>query len=352
MQEIAIISDTHAGVRNDSVIFIDMTKKFLDDVFFPEIEKRGIKTIVHLGDLVDRRKYINIQTANRLRRDFLEPIKERGLDFHMILGNHDVYYKNTNGVNSVNEICDSSVFVYKDAEEVVINGTPILFVPWINAENKLRSYEAIEKSNSSICMGHLELQGFEMFKGSICSHGDDRKIFDKFDTVLSGHFHHRSSDGTVTYVGSHGQFTWSDYDDKRGFHIMNLKTKDLTFIENPYKMFSKVWYDDSNKSLDEIMNHDFNDNKSTYVKLVVTNKNNPYWLDKFCSEIEKVGVIDLQIVDDHLNLNLNNQEDIINEAESTIDIFKKSINQANFQNKVRLESFIVDLYNQALTNTR
>ncbi len=353
MDEVAIISDTHWGVRNDSIIFMDMTKKFLDDVFFPEIEKRGIRTIIHAGDLVDRRKYINIQTASRLRIDFLEQIEARNLELILIPGNHDVFFKNTNKINSIQELCDSNkVRYYLNAEEIEVNGTSIMMVPWINAENRQHTYEAIEKSIAQICIGHLELQGFEMFRGSVCSHGDDRKLFDRFDTVLSGHFHHKSSDGTVTYVGSHGQFTWSDYDDPRGFHIMNLKTKNLTFIENPYRMFSKVWYDDSNKNLDELLTHDFNTNRSTYVKLIVTNKNNPYWFDKFCYEIEKIGVIDLQIVDDHLNLNLENQEEIINEAESTIDIFKKSINQANFQNKPKLENFIVDLYNQALTTTR
>ena len=63
------------GVRNDNVSFLDSSKSFLDNVFFPEIDRQQIKIIVHLGDLVDRRKYINIQTANRLREDFLDPIK-------------------------------------------------------------------------------------------------------------------------------------------------------------------------------------------------------------------------------------------------------------------------------------
>jgi DNA repair exonuclease SbcCD nuclease subunit len=349
--KVAIIADTHWGVRNDSVSFMDMSKSFLDNVFFPELEKRGIKTIVHLGDLVDRRKYINIQTANRLRQDFLEPIKERGLDLRVILGNHDVYYKNTNRVNAVQEICDDSVTSYQDAEEVILHDTPVLFVPWICAENKQHTMETIEKSRSTICMGHLELQGFEMFRGSICSHGEDRKLFDRFDCVLSGHFHHRSTDGSVTYVGSHGQFTWSDYGDHRGFHILDLRTKDLTFIENPYTMFSKVWYDDSTKSMDELLEYDFAQHKGTYVKLIVTNKTNPFWFDKFCENIEKQGIQNLQIVDDHLNLNLDEDSDIVDEAENTLDIFKKHINQVNSPNlnREKLERVIVDLYNQALT---
>jgi DNA repair exonuclease SbcCD nuclease subunit len=349
--KVAVIADTHWGVRNDSASFMDSTKKFLDNVFFPEIEKQGIDTIVHLGDLVDRRKYINIQTANRMREDFLDPIAQRGLDLHVILGNHDVYYKNTNRVNAVKEVCSDVVRLYESATEVTLHGTDVLFVPWMCAENKQHTLEMIEKSKSSICMGHLELQGFEMFRGSICSHGEDRKLFDKFDSVLSGHFHHRSTDGSIVYVGSHGHFTWSDYGDSRGFHVMDLRTKDLTFIENPYEMFSKTWYDDSVNDFQAIMDYDFSQHAGKYVKLIVKNKNNPFWFDKFCEEIEKVGVLNMQIVDDHLNLNLEDDTDIVDEAESTLSIFMKHINQFNTPNlnRDKLERVITDLYNQALT---
>ena len=349
--KVAILSDSHAGIRNDNVAFMDMFKNFLDNVFFPEIQKQGIDTIVHLGDLVDRRKYINIQTANRLRKDFLEPIENMGLRLHQILGNHDTYYKNTNAVNSVQELCDESVHIYQNATEVVIHETPILFVPWICSDNKEQTMEMIEKSKSTICMGHLELQGFQMFKGSICSHGEDRRLFDKFDCVLSGHFHHRSTDGSINYVGSHGQFTWSDYGDSRGFHILDLQNKDLTFIENPYIMFSKVWYDDSSKTMEELLDYDFTQHKGTYVKLIVTSKTNPFWFDKFCESIEKQGILNLQIVDDHLNLNLDEDSEIVNEAESTLDIFMKHIDQVNSPNlnRDKLERVIVDLYNQAIT---
>lgn len=351
--KVAIITDTHWGVRNDNVAFMDNSKKFLDNVFFPHIKDNGIDTLLHLGDLVDRRKYINIHTARRLRQDFLKPIDEMALDVYMVAGNHDTYYKNTNEVNALRELVEPFRFmkIYDKApEQVTFDNLPILLIPWICDENRKETIERIKTSPAPIAAGHLEIQGFEMYRGSPVSHGDDRSLFDRFDMVLSGHYHHRSSDGSIYYLGSHGEFTWSDYDDPRGFHVLDTETRELTFIENPYKMFDKLWYDDVTPG-NEPEGIELEPSKGKIVKIIVTNKTNPYRFDKFIESLEKVGVLDLQIVDDHLNLNMENDDDIINNAESTISIFKNYISSMEVQNvdKNRLEQVVYELYNEALT---
>ena len=93
--KIALITDTHWGVRNDQLAFLDNNKKFLDDIFFPYLDAHSIDTVIHLGDLVDRRKYLNINTAKRLRDDFIRPLHRREIRPYLIIGNHDTYYKNT-----------------------------------------------------------------------------------------------------------------------------------------------------------------------------------------------------------------------------------------------------------------
>src|SRR5260221_2924516 len=99
--KIALIADTHWGIRNDSKHFIDNQKQFLDEVFFPYIDEHNIKTVVHLGDLVDRRKYINFNTANRLRKDFIEPLTDReDVNVYILLGNHDIYWRESLEINA------------------------------------------------------------------------------------------------------------------------------------------------------------------------------------------------------------------------------------------------------------
>lgn len=332
-----------------------MTKRFVDDVFFPTLDNEGITTILHLGDLVDKRKQISYLTARRLREDFLNKIAARqDCRALLIAGNHDTYFKNTNSVNALTELVEGNypnIDVHIDPTEVVLNGEQILLLPWICDENREQSFKLLNQTRSQICMGHLEIQGFEMYRGSVSTHGEQRELFQKFDLTFSGHFHHRSSDSGIIYVGSHGEFTWSDYDDPRGFHVLDLKTRELTFHRNPHTMFRKVWYNDTEKTLDQILKIDESQVAGRFLKLIVQKKNNPYWFDMLCEKLDKAGPIGMQIVEDHLNLNLEDDESIVSEAESTLDVFKKHISQiqAPNLNRAKLEKLITELYNQALT---
>lgn len=349
--KIAIITDSHAGVRNDSIAFHDYMKRFYDNVFYRYIDENNIKTILHCGDIVDRRKYININTAYRLRKDLIEPAIERGIEWHQILGNHDVMHKNTNKISSFTELFNKfPLNIYEEATEVVFDGCKILLIPWINDENREHTLKLIKETDAQIVFGHLELQGFEMYKGSIVSHGDDPNLFGRFDIVCSGHYHHRSNRGNIHYLGSPAEFTWSDYNDPRGFHVFDTETRELSFVENPYKMFHKFWYNDGDSNFvdSEI---DYNQFANKMIKIIITEKSNPYWFEKFIENIEKLNPIDIQIVEDHLNLNLEDDNEIIDEAESTIEIFKKYITGAELKgvDKNKLENKIVELYNEALT---
>ena len=347
--KIAIIADTHYGVRNDDPIFLDMTKKFLDDVFFPTIKKEKIKHIIHLGDLVDKRKTININTATRLRNDFMQPIIDMGIEYHHIIGNHDCYYKNTNEVNAVNQLYNSMFPVYTKAQEINIMGFPILVVPWICPENREHTIETIKKSSAPICMGHLELQGFQMNKGSVSTHGEDRGLFDKFRLTLSGHYHHRSTDGSIYYLGSHGEFTWADYDDPRGFHILDTYDNGLTFHRNPYILFTKFIYDDNNDNND-YTDYDYSVHKGTFVKVVVINKNKAHFLEEVYQKISDQGVHDIQIIENISLVQAEISQNEIKNVSSTFDFISKSIDRISDSsvNIDKLKIVMTNLYNRAI----
>lgn len=358
LAKVALITDTHWGVRNDSNIFLDNTEKFLKDIFFPRLDEGDIQTVIHLGDIVDRRKYINYATLKRLKNDFLQPLSDRALDVHIIAGNHDVYFKNTNEVNALRELIDNDD-TYKNfniydrtAESINVDGLDILLIPWICNDNREQIENEINQTKSQIAMGHLEIEGFQMFKNSIASHGDDRNLFTRFDLVMSGHFHHRSSDNHIHYLGSHSEFTWSDYGDARGFHIFDTDTRTLEFIENPYKIFHKFVYDDSKGEQPFIDKNKANENiKDSYVKVVVSNKENNYWFDKYIDSIDVFGPFQIQIVEDHMHLDMEDADDIIDEAESTLDIFRKYIKGYDLKgmDNDRLYMKIEEIYQEAIS---
>ncbi len=352
--KIALITDTHYGARNDSIAFLDYTKKFLDEIFFPYIDKYEIRHIIHLGDLMDRRKYVNYYTANRMRLDFLDKILERDIGFTIIAGNHDTYFKDTNDVNCLSELVWGRSPLWKvhiEPTEIEIARVKILLVPWITQENRARTLKLIKKTKAQICFGHLELQGFEMNRGVIQHDGDDPRIFSHFDVVCTGHYHHRSSDGNIHYLGAPLQFSWVDYNDPRGFHIFDTETREVVFIENPLVIFKKIWYNDKNKTIDDVIyNFDATKYSGCHTKVIIEEKVSPFWFDLFIGKLEEEGVSNIQIVEDHHNLDVEPEDDIISTAEDTLTIFRNAIEQLHEDiDKNSLIHIISGLYNEALS---
>ena len=349
----AIVTDTHWGVRNDSQVFADYFKKFYDNAFFPYLEENNITTVLHLGDIVERRKYINFVTASRLENDFIRPLHDRGIKTFYIVGNHDCFYKNTNEINSMSQLYGNraydSMTIITDPTELDFDGCKIVAMPWMCQDNMDRALDLIKNTTAEILMGHLELAGFEMYKGSMIDHGMDANIFGKFDVVCSGHFHHKSSKGNVNYLGCPYEITWSDYGDQKGFHVFDTETRELTFIHNPYTMFNKILYDDNTINYGELLNTlNFDEYSNTYVKVIVRTKNNPYWFDMFIDKLEKSDPIMIQVVDDNFNLQLEDDDDIINEAEDTLTILKRFVDTVEIStDKKEIDKFLSELYAEA-----
>lgn len=351
MSKIAIVTDTHYGARGDSSTFSEYFARFYNEVFFPYLDKHGIKTVLHLGDVFDRRKYINFASLKHCKEYFFDNLAQRNITTHIIAGNHDTFYKNTNDVNSPDLLLTgyNNIHTYSSPVELSLGKADILLMPWICSGNYSDCMDALEKTKCQLVFGHFEINGFEMYKGSFNDGGFEPGIFNKFDMVLSGHFHHKSSRQNIHYLGTPYEITWSDFDDQKGFHIFDTDTRELTFIPNPITMFKKAFYDDLNKQMDEVLLEDFSKYSNSIVKLIVKNKTNPFWFDVYVERLEKAGIHDLQVVEDHLNLNLEDDQDIINEAEDTITILNRYVEQLELNvSKPKLESLLRELYNDAI----
>ena len=157
--KIAIITDTHFGARNDNVNFNDYFYKFYEGQFFPFLQQNNIKNVIHLGDVMDRRKFVSYRIAKDFRERFLLPFSVLDINLHMLVGNHDIFFKNTNDVNSLQELVDGrykTINLYSEAQEVTFDGLPILFMPWINSQNYIYAMGMIDETKADICMGHFK----------------------------------------------------------------------------------------------------------------------------------------------------------------------------------------------------
>lgn len=328
MSKIAIITDTHWGVKSDSHIFLDYFSKFYENVFFPKLDELKIKTIVHMGDIVDRRKFINYVTLDRMNKCFFDPIRVRNINLHILVGNHDIPYRHSNELNAIGVLRphDTRINLYSEPAEVSIEGAPVVLVPWINRENQDEVKRVIELSEARVAMGHLEIQGADMGGGIKAKHGSSPELFSKFDTVLTGHFHKRSVYGNIHYVGNPYTVYWDDYGDLRGFTIFDTDTHEMEFVSNPYDIFNKIYYSDEGKSFEELMDYSFDSCKDRYCKLIVENRTNPFWFDQFVSRIYKSDPANLQIIDLDIIQENFTEEDVVNEAQDTLTIIENYVN--------------------------
>ena len=348
--KVALVTDTHFGARSDSLAFDAYFAKFYDEFFFPQLVEQDIKTICHLGDVFDRRKYINFNTLQSCKRYFFDKASSLGIDVHMIPGNHDTYFKNTNDVNSPNLLLGGydNVTLYQEATEIMLDREKVLFLPWICGENYDETIKAIQGTDAKTCFGHFEFVGYDMLPGMPNLHGMDPSSVNMFDLVVSGHFHHRHSRGNITYMGNPYEITWSDYNDPRGFAVFDTVKRDLTYSDNPFRLFHKIYYNDNDfEGVNDISNFDFNSIVGGCVKLIVSKKTDFTRFDHFVDKLYACNLIDLKIIEDFSEF----EDEALGEdidLEDTMTLLKDYVDQVETDlDKHRVKNLLQSLYIEA-----
>ena len=341
----AIITDQHFGARKNSKLFHDYFLKFYEDVFFPTLEKEGITTIVDMGDTFDSRKGIDFAALSWAKKNYFDRLKEMGITVHTIVGNHTAYYKNTNDINALDLLLREydNIKIYSETTPIILGELSVLLVPWINQENKDMTLAMINKSKSPVCMGHLELQGFKVNEHVIMDHGFDIKPFEKFKKVFSGHFHTRSTQDNISYLGNPYEIYWNDHEDTRGFHLFDTETLETLPVNNPYRLFYKVYYNDNDYQL---FNASELENK--IVKLIVRQKTDTKKFEKFIDKLYTSNVAELKIVE---NFDFNGWYDKDSgdyESEDTMSILNRYIEEAEINlDKSVIQKMMNEAYQEA-----
>ena len=283
---------------------------------------------------------------------FFDIALSHGLSIDMIVGNHCTYHKNTNEINSPELLLSDykNIRVFEKPTTIEIDSVKICMMPWICSDNYQESTWELSHTEAKLCMGHFEIAGFSMYRGMTSEDGLERKTFSKFDRTFSGHYHHKSDSNNIYYLGNPYPLTWSDFDDPRGFHIFDLHTYDLEFIQNPNEMFHKIHYDDVNDSKEHITSINMTKYTSTYVKVIVVNKSNPSLFDDFLSRLYESSPIDVSIIEEMIELTDVFDEDslTIDDTISTIDKYVDSVYNDGIDNN-KLKTMMREIYVEALS---
>ena len=342
--KVCIISDQHFGARKNSRPLHDYFELFYKNVFFPTLEQYGISTVIDMGDTFDSRKGIDFSALSWAKSNYYDKLYSMGIEVHTIVGNHTAYYKNSNKINSPELLLSEykNIKTYSSPTNTKVDGIDMTFIPWICSENYDETLKVIKKSKAKVAFGHLELKGFRVNKHLVMEeHGLEANLFSNFTKVFSGHYHTRSDNGTVFYLGNPYEMYWTDVNDTRGFHIFDTETLEHTPINNPYKLFYNIYYEDTPHQL-----FDATDYQNKIVKVIVRKKSKPKDFEKFVDKLYSVGVQDLKIVE---NFEIQESEDFqVDDDENTISILNRYIDEAEIEfDKNRVKSIFQDLYKQS-----
>lgn len=356
---IPIITDTHFGARGDSAVVYQIQEQFYQNVFWPALDAEGgVTEILHLGDVTDRRKYVNYVTLDKAKEMFFREAQRRGIRIHWILGNHDLPYKQSVKLSSHEAFREfTNVRIYDTATEVKIGSVSVLFMPWLCDENREASMKVLSEFTGSVVAGHFEFNDFEMYRGLVNTHGMDPAPFKSFPLVMSGHYHHKSSRDNIHYLGAPYELIWSDHGEPHGFHWWTPDTHQLDFVENPNHLFYKFLYNDARKPatyvktlLDEMRAANV---EQKIVKIVIRQRTQPLLFETFSDAVMRLGAHDVQFVDETAWTTDDEREDDALPTEASLDTltmihrYMTGLSWANTAFQTDATSLMTELYHEA-----
>ena len=338
--KVAVLNDTHCGIRNSSEIFLENAEKFFTEIFFPYCKENGIEQILHLGDYYDHRKFVNFKALNHNRKYFLDPLRKLGMKMDIIPGNHDTYYKNTNDLNSLKECLGhymNEIHIVMEPSVMEYGSLRIALLPWINSENYETSMKFIQECKADWLGAHLELNGFEMMRGIKNTHGMSPDIFKRFELVLTGHFHCSSRRDNIWYLGSQTEFFWSDAHDPKYFHVIDTETRDVEKIRNPHTLFEKIVYNDEKIDYN---NYDVSNLDKKFVKVIVVNKSDTFLFDRFIDRIQNRDIHELKIAENFNEFIGENVEDeglAFDDTSQLVDDYIESVDTDLDKDRIKVQ---------------
>jgi len=285
--KIGLIGDLHLGCRGNSRYMMEFSHDYIlrKIDYFASI---GIEDIILAGDITDNRTIIHMLNINFLRKTLKAKIEEHDLNVIVLAGNHDSFYKHELTITSVellmSDYCKVVTTPWNFNDEIDI-------IPWVCDGNEVHVNDYLS-SPSKYCVGHFELQGFQLSKNVYSKDGMDAAKLKSYTKVLSGHYHVKQDAGNIFYLGTPYPVTWTEYGTQKGVYVLDTDLDTLKFIEN-----------DDSDSLFHVVNFNtepdfkYEDCIGKVVKCNIIEKATPVKMKKFFEEMGNIDLIKLEYID-------------------------------------------------------
>lgn len=334
-----ILGDIHWGIRNSSQFYLNETLKYFDNLF-EFLNKNKVEEIFVLGDFLDDRREINILVLNSID-EFLEKVEELKIPTYYLLGNHDIFYKNSNLVNGLKPLLKNYNY-QKIIDKPTRIGNSVL-IPWVNSDNKIKIKKFltnIKDKNNVTVYGHFSFGELISFlKDDDKENFETLEFFKDFKQVYSGHYHKNITKNNVTYIGSILDYKWDDEITDHGFYIINNDNE--VFVKNKsaiHKKYIVKTKDDLLKIISECENKE--------VKIIlekefkISHKEYDFYIseiDKKCQNLQVLLVNEI-FLDDENTITTKTFEEFI------VEFFKNKNYGADIDNE-KLSKIFLQLYN-------
>jgi DNA repair exonuclease SbcCD nuclease subunit len=257
------ITDTHLGVRNNSNEWIDSIREYFFDWFFPLVRKnyQPGDVLFHLGDFFDSRQSINLKVLN-LGIEVAEELSAIFKDgVYIIVGNHDIWGKTSNEVNSLKSIkWIPGINILEEPLSMRILDKSFLLMPWRKDHEAESEFLESSAPHDVLCC-HADIRGLKFNKFTRVETGASLDEFEKFRRVYSGHIHYAQKAGNINMLGSPYEITRSDMDNVKGITLLNVEDLKETFFVNDFSpKFKRLYFNDILESTQEDLEPIFRNN--------------------------------------------------------------------------------------------
>jgi len=226
IKRVWFITDTHLGARSNSQEWIDIIEDYFYNFFIPLVKKhyRPGDILCHLGDVFDSRSAINLKVLTVCVNIF-EDLSEIFKDGIIIIpGNHDVYAKSSNDVNSLISLkWIPNIQIFEEPASLMIGTKKFLLMPWRkDHEEEKACVQSMGPHDYLLC--HADIAGMKFNKHVVVSTGCDISTYKDFTRVYCGHIHYAQRKNNITLLGSPYEITRSDMNNEKGITLLDLES--------------------------------------------------------------------------------------------------------------------------------